>query len=92
MTAHSGDLVMVAAGSLVEIRAWADVLQGACITYRVVGDDPTAVPGIDLPDSVELWVYSADAGAAEAEMAARFHNSLDNTPPQASRTAIRPAG
>ena len=81
MTQHSDDLVMVAAGALLEVRAWADVLQGAGILYRVVGDDPTAVPGIAPPDSVELWVRSADAEAAEAEMAARFHNSLNDARP-----------
>ena len=81
MTQHSDDLVMVAAGALIEVRAWADMLQGAGIMYRVVGDDPTVVLGTTLPDSVELWVHSADAEAAEAEMAARFHNSLDDTRP-----------
>ena len=92
MTQHSDDLVMVAAGALIEVRVWADVLQGAGIMYRVVGDDLTTGLGTALPDSVELWVFRADAGAAEAELAARFHYSLDDNPPQASRTAIRPAG
>ena len=81
MTQHSDDLVRVAAGALIEVRSWAEVLQGAGILYRVVGDDPTAVPGTAPPDSVELWVHSADADAAEAEMAARFHNSLDDARP-----------
>jgi hypothetical protein len=49
--------------------------------YRVVGDDLTAGLGTALPDSVELWVFRADAEAAEAEMAARFHNALDDTRP-----------
>ena len=81
MTQHSDDLVMVAAGARTEVRAWADVLLGAGIMYRLVGDDPTAVPGTPPPDAVELWVHSADATAAEAEIAARFHNSLDDTRP-----------
>jgi len=55
VTQHSDDLVMVAAGALLEVRAWADVLLGAGIMYRLVGDDPTAVPGITPPDSAELW-------------------------------------
>jgi hypothetical protein len=79
MTQHSDDLVKVAAGALIEVRAWADVLQGAGIMYRLVGDDLTAGLGTALSDSVELWVFRADAGAAEAEMAARFHNALDDT-------------
>ena len=81
MTQHSDDLVRVAAGALLEVRGWAEVLQGAGIMYRLVGDDPTALPGAAPPDSVELWVHSADADAAEAEMAARFHNSLDDARP-----------
>ena len=81
MTQHSDELVMVAAGALSEVRAWAEVLLGAGIRYRVVGDDATPVPGIVPRDAVELWVHSADAEAAEAEMAARFHNCLDDTPP-----------
>jgi hypothetical protein len=81
VTQHSDDLVMVAAGALLEVRAWGEVLQGAGILYRVVGDDATPVPGTAPLDSVELWVRSADADAAEAEMTARFHNSLDDTRP-----------
>jgi hypothetical protein len=81
MTQHSADLVMVAAGALIEVRAWADVLREAGILYRLVGDDPAAMPGDAPLDSVELWVRSADAEAAEAEMAARFHNSLNDPAP-----------
>jgi hypothetical protein len=93
MTQHSDDLVMVAAGGLIEVRAWADVLQGAGIMYRVVGDDLTAGLGTALPDSVELWVFRTDAEAAEAEMAARFHNSLDDALlPKVDQPATGPAG
>lgn len=81
MTQHSDELVMVAAGALLEVRVWAEVLQGAGIVYRVVGDDATPVPGTAPLDSVEIWVRSADADAAEAEIAARFHNSLNDIPP-----------
>jgi hypothetical protein len=81
MTRESGDLVMVAAGGLIEVRGWADVLQSAGILYRLVVADQPAVPGTAPPDSVMLWVQSADAEAAEVEIAARFHNSLDDTRP-----------
>ena len=93
MTRHTDDLVKVAAGALIEVRAWADVLQGAGILYRVVGDDLTAGLGTALPESVELWVFRADAEAAEAEMATRFHNSLDDgLLPKADQPATGPDG
>lgn len=93
MTTHSGDLVKVAAGALIEVRAWAEVLQAAGIQYRLVGDNPTAGLGAALPESVELWVRRADAQAAATEMAARFHNSLDDALlPETGRTAVRPDG
>jgi putative signal transducing protein len=81
MTQHSEDLVLVAAGSLVEIQAWGDVLLAEGILYRLVGDNLVAGLGTALPNSVELWVHRADAEAAETAMADRFHNSLDDTLP-----------
>ena len=80
MMRRPDDLVKVAAGSLIEIQSWCDVLRAAGIECRVVGDLATG-PGTTRPDPVELWVHRADAEAAEAEMADRFHNSLDDARP-----------
>jgi hypothetical protein len=74
-TPHTDDLVKVA----VEISAWGEVLQTAGIRYRVVGDDPSVGQASALLDAVELWVHHTDAEAAEVELAARFHNCLDDT-------------
>jgi hypothetical protein len=83
MPQHSDDLVRVAAGGLIEIRAWGDLLQAAGIEYRVVGEDLAAGLGTALPNSVELWVRRADAPAAEAAIAgaeARHHREPESRP------------
>jgi hypothetical protein len=69
MARQSDNLVKVADGPGIEMWAWGVVLQTAGIRYRVVGDATTQLEA-DLPDPVELWVRRADAGPAEAEMAA----------------------
>jgi hypothetical protein len=71
---HSDGLVKVIAGPADVIGDWADVLMSAGIRYQLVGAGPTA-------GSVELWVHHADVEAAAADMATRFHNSLDDAPP-----------
>ncbi|QJW95452.1 hypothetical protein [Frigoriglobus tundricola] len=70
MSEHFDDLVKVAAGTLIQVQELGNVLQGAGIQSRVVGDDLTAGLGTALPDSVELWVRRADATAAESTLAA----------------------
>jgi hypothetical protein len=69
MTAGANDIVCLARGSLSQVQAWHDLLRAAGIESRVVGDNLTAGLGTALPGSIELWVHSADAGAAEAALA-----------------------
>ena len=69
MTADSSDPIRVKSGSLTQVRRWHDLLRAAGIESRVVGDNLAAGLGTALPDSVELWVQRADAGAAEAVIA-----------------------
>jgi hypothetical protein len=81
MTWNTDDLVRVAAGEVIEIEAWGELLQGAGIKYRMVGDNLAAGLGTAFPNAVELWVHHSDAAAAQAAVADRFHNSLDDTLP-----------
>jgi len=69
MSADPSDLMRVAARELIQVKVWGDVLRGAGIDARVVGDNLTGGLGTALPGSVELWVRSADAEAAEAPIA-----------------------
>jgi hypothetical protein len=64
MSADPNDPVRVTAGSLTQVRHWHEVLRGAGIESRVVGDDLTAGLGSAPPDSIELWVHRADVAAA----------------------------
>lgn len=78
MERHSDDLVRVATGDVIEIRAWSDILLTKGILYRVVGD-PAAARNTASPNAVELWVHRADLEVAVTAMADHFHNSLDDT-------------
>ncbi len=69
MTAKENDIVCVARGSFSQVRTWHDLLRYAGIESRVVGDNLTAGLGTALPGSIELWIHSADAEAAEAALA-----------------------
>ena len=66
MVAYANDIVCVARGSWSQVEFWHELLEAAGIESRVVGDNLTAGLGTALPGSVELWVHSADAEAAEA--------------------------
>lgn len=69
MSADPNDLMRVAAGELIQVQVWGDVLRDAGIDARVVGDNLTGGLGTALPGSVELWVRRADVEAAEASIA-----------------------
>jgi hypothetical protein len=69
MTKHTDDLVRIATASLVQVRAWGDVLRSAGIESRVVGDPFSAGLGTAVPGSIELWVHREDAAASEAAIA-----------------------
>jgi Putative prokaryotic signal transducing protein len=69
MSNDSNDPIRVRNGPLTQVQLWHDLLRAAGIESRVVGDNLTAGLGAALPDSVELWVRRADAGAAEAVIA-----------------------
>jgi hypothetical protein len=58
----------VARGSFSQVWTWHDLLRAAGIGSRVVGDNLTAGLGTALPGSIELWIHSADAEAAEAAL------------------------
>jgi hypothetical protein len=68
MTAYENDIVCVARGSSSQVQLWHDRLRAAGIESRVVGDNLTAGLGTALPGSIELWIRSADAEAAEAAL------------------------
>ena len=66
MSADENDIVCVARGSLSQVQTGHDLLRAAGIESRVVGDNLTAGLGTALPGSIELWIHSADAKAAQA--------------------------
>jgi hypothetical protein len=68
MTANENDIVCVARGSFSQVQTWHDLLRADGIESRVVGDNLTAGLGTALPGSIELWIHSADAEAAEAAL------------------------
>jgi hypothetical protein len=69
MSADENDIVCLARGSWSQVQTWHDLLRAAGIESRVVGDNLTAGLGTALPGSIELWIHSADAAAAETALA-----------------------
>lgn len=65
MTA-TGDIVMVASGTMVQVELWHAALADAGIDAKVVGEDLTAGLGTAIPASVELWVHQGDFDRATA--------------------------
>ena len=81
MTRNPDDVVKVGTGSLAEIHAWQEILEGVGIQARVVGELLTAGFGSALPGSVELWVHEADAEAAEKALHGHKHGHPAKTHP-----------
>lgn len=69
MNEQADNLVCLTSGALIQVQILHDVLRSAGIESRIVGDDLTAGLGTALPDSIELWIHTADAAKAEAAMA-----------------------
>ena len=65
-TEADDDIVRVAAGQLVEVEVWQQVLAEAGIDGRVVGNDLTPGIGTALQSPIELWVRRGDAERAAA--------------------------
>jgi hypothetical protein len=92
MTADSNDPIRAGNGSVTQVQRWHDLLRGAGIESRVVRDDLTAGLGVALPDSAELWVQRADAGAAEAVIAGvsgHGHRDPESYPPATRPPRVR---
>jgi hypothetical protein len=85
MTANENDIVCVARGSLSQVQIWQGLLRAAGIESRIVGDNLTAGLGTALPGSIELWIHSADAEAAEAALAGA--NDHSRREPESHRIA-----
>ena len=69
MSHDEHDVVKVYAGAMVTVELYQQALTDAGIKSNVVGLDLTASFGSAIPDSVELWVKSEDAEAAQAAIA-----------------------
>lgn len=65
-TEADDEVVRVAAGQLVQVEVWQQVLNDAGIQSRVVGNDLTPGIGTALQSPIELWVLGRDLGRAEA--------------------------
>jgi hypothetical protein len=66
MTRDPGEVVKVFSGTMIEAEVYQEVLVGAGIESKVVGEALTASLGSAIPGSVELWVHRADAEKAVA--------------------------
>src|SRR5262245_13343186 len=66
MSRDPNDVVRLYAGPMVIVEEYQQVLAEAGIEAKVVGEALLASFGSAIPDSVELWVHSADLEKAKA--------------------------
>ncbi|OWK47113.1 DUF2007 domain-containing protein [Fimbriiglobus ruber] len=78
MTHNPDDVVMVAAGTLIQVQLWQQALKEAGIDSRVVGGELTGGIGTAFPDSVELWAHRSDAEKATAAVS-RMEKEKEHT-------------
>src|SRR5262245_47693379 len=77
MSRDPNDVVKVYSGPMVIVEEYQQVLAEAGIEAKVVGEALLASFGSAIPDSVELWVHSADLDKARAAIE-RFEQQRDD--------------